>query len=140
MSSEVSARNPELLAEAAPAKFVNEGVCLHSALDLVVVFGISPPVCVVMCLLLSSYNRGFRCAMFEFRFEAPPIVLRRSHRVSAADPLYSGYKHGPISHLPGWDCSAKEATFNTAVRCVLGVDELFESHPLGGVGTLVCCS
>ena len=28
MSSEASARNPELLAEEVPAKFVNEGVCV----------------------------------------------------------------------------------------------------------------
>lgn len=39
MSSEASEIDPELLAEEAPAKFVNEGVCVY------VSFGISPPEC-----------------------------------------------------------------------------------------------
>lgn len=41
MSSEASARNPELLAEEVPAKFVNEGVCVCPA-RLVGIWYLSP--------------------------------------------------------------------------------------------------
>lgn len=51
MSSEASARNPELLAEAAPAKFVNEGAAFVSISQIVSLR------LVVMLMLSSVFSR-----------------------------------------------------------------------------------
>lgn len=85
MSSETSARNPESLAEAAPAAFVNEGVCVCVFFSVVRFFGISPPPlyecmlsgCRLLCCSLTLFSSRFILSSVE----AIPLVLSSNHTI-----------------------------------------------------------